>query len=221
MTQSSSAASAASSSNIRKLIMQMLVGALFGFATMFLLLNGLGREVLRQSGPDGIVAIGVGVIYCLIGLFVGFGTMFPGPGAKLLNVDGEEEILEERHMFSWSSFGMILIGIVPIALALAAPKVGMISTGAAAIILAISVLGQIAIGYITRNDADEFAQKMSSDSAAVFAGVLTTVFGTWAALAHLGYVAMFSGLVFVAGTLALFLLSIFWVTGRQGLLLPK
>jgi hypothetical protein len=221
MTRSTSAAAPAPSGKVRKLIMQMLVGALFGFATMFLLLNGLGKEVLRQSGPDGIAAIGVGVVYCLIGLFVGLGTAFPGPGAKLLNVDGEEEILEERHMFSWSSVAMILIGIAPIALALAAPKVAMISTTAAAIIFVISLIGQIAVAYITRNDADEFAQKMSSDSSVVFAGVLTMVFGTWAALAHLGYVAMFSGLAFVAGTLALFLLAIFWVTGRQGLLLPK
>lgn len=221
MTQSSPAATPASSSPIRKLIMQTLVGALFGFATMFLLLNGLGKEVLRQSGPDGIAAIGVGVVYCLIGLFVGLGTMFPGPGAKLLNVDGEEDILEERHMFSWSSVAMILIGVAPIALALAAPKVALISTGAAAIIFAISLIGQIVIAYLTRNDADEFAQKMSSDSGVVFAGVLTTVFGTWAALAHLGYLPMFSGLAFVAGTLALFLLSIFWVTGRRGLLMPS
>ena len=101
----------------QKLIFQTLTGATFGAAGTFLFLR-FGGEVADFEDPSRLAAAAIGVIYVLMGLFVGVGALAPGAGAKFLNVEDADEILAERKSIGPGAIGALLIGLMLMALAL-------------------------------------------------------------------------------------------------------
>src|SRR3546814_6239008 len=80
----------------RKMALQALIGALAGGGGMFALMWLLDGETLHWQ-PSQIILAGVGLIYVLMGLFVGLGVLAPRAlGQRMLNVADAEEIVEER-----------------------------------------------------------------------------------------------------------------------------
>lgn len=214
-------AAAAPTTNWKKFILQLVVGAIAGAGAMFLaltLFDGIGGATLAG---DAILAIGVGVVYLLMGILVGLGVAFPKPGATMLNVEDESEIREQKGLFGSSALGCILIGASALVLVAATPTFALVTPVTGAILFALCLAGSIAAGVVSRRATDEFGQQLGTESNATFLALFALVFGLWAALAHLGLAAMFSGLAFYAGSLALYLLAVFWVVGRRGLLAPR
>src|SRR3546814_16122315 len=80
----------------RKMALQALIGALAGGGGMFALMWLLDGETLHWQ-PSQIILAGVGLIYVLMGLFVGLGVLAPRAlGQRMLNVADSEEIVKER-----------------------------------------------------------------------------------------------------------------------------
>src|SRR3546814_11947437 len=76
--------------------LQALIGALAGVGGMFALMWLLKGETLDWQ-PSQIILAGVGLIYVLMGLFVGLGVLAPRAfGQRMLNVADVEETVEER-----------------------------------------------------------------------------------------------------------------------------
>ena len=206
----------------RKLIVQILTGAAFGAAGTFLFLQ-YGGEVADFEDPSRLAAAATGIIYALMGLFVGFGAIAPGAGAKFLNVEDADEILAERKSIGPGAVGCLLIGLMLMALALTpgGGRPGALSPDAAVVIAAICVAGLIATSYWIRGRIDEFNRQLGVESSALAMHASILLFGGWAALAHAGYVQWIAPLGLLAGFALLELGAIFWVVGKRGMLVPR
>ena len=214
-------AAVAPKTNWKKFALQVVVGAIAGAGSMLValtLFNGIGGADLEA---DTIIAIGAGVVYLLMGVLVGLGAAFPKPGATMLNVEDESEIREQKGLFGSSALGCILIGASALVLAAATPSFALVTPVTGAILFALCLAGSIGAGVVSRRATDEFGQQLGTESNATFLALFALVFGLWAAFAHLGLAPMFTGLAFYAGSLALYLLAVFWVVGRRGLLAPR
>ncbi len=206
----------------QKLIMQTLTGAVFGAAGTFLFLK-FGGKVADFDDPARLAAAATGIIYTLMGLFVGLGTLAPGAGAKFLNVEDADEILAERKSIGPGAVGCLLIGLLLIALALTpgGGQPGALSQEAAIGIAVACVAGLLGVGWWVRGRVDEFNRQLGVESSALAMHVSLLLFGGWAALAHAGYVQMIAPIGLLAGFALLELGSIFWVVGKRGLLIPR
>jgi hypothetical protein len=139
----------------------------------------------------------------------------------MLNVEDAEEIRDQKGLFGSSAVACILIGASALILVAATPAFALVTPIVGAILFACCLAGSIAAGIVSRRATDEFGKQMGAESNAVFVTLLSLVFASWSALAHLGLATMFTGLGFYGGSLALYLLAVFWVVGRKGLLAPR
>lgn len=206
----------------QKLIFQTLTGATFGAAGTFLFLR-FGGEVADFEDPSRLAAAAIGVIYVLMGLFVGVGALAPGAGAKFLNVEDADEILAERKSIGPGAIGALLIGLMLMALALTpgGGQPGALSPDTALAIAAACLAGLLAVGWWVRGKVDEFNRQMGVESSAIAMNASLLLFGGWAALAHVGYVQWITPLGLLAGFALLELGAIFWVVGKRGMLTPR
>ncbi len=199
---------------------QVAIGAIVGGVSMGLALASIDGLKGATLTPDEAVALGAGVIYSIIGLFVGLGALFPKAGSELLNVEDEEEIRDQRHIFGWGAVAMLLSGLSMLGLVLGSPGFEFLGRAVAAALVAACVAGIACVGYITRNDSDEFGKRLSRDSGQVTLVLTAALFGGWAVLSHLGYVPMFTALGFLGGGLLIYLVAIFFVVAKAGLIRP-
>ena len=206
----------------QKLIVQTLTGAAFGAAGTFLFLQ-FGGKVADFDDPSRLAAAATGIIYLLMGLFVGLGALAPGTGAKFLNVEDADEILAERKSIGPGAVGCLLIGLLLMVLALTpgGGSPGALSPEMAIAIAAACMLGLLLVGWWVRGKIDEFNQQLGIEASALAMHVSLLLFGGWAALAHVGYVQWITPLGLLAGFALLELGAIFWVVGKRGLLVPR
>jgi membrane associated rhomboid family serine protease len=206
----------------QKLIVQTLTGAAFGAAGTFLFLR-FGGKVADFDDPSRLAAAATGIIYALMGLFVGLGAIVPGAGAKFLNVEDADEILAERKSIGPGAIGCLLIGLLLMALSLTpgGGSPGGLSPDAAMAIAAVCVGGLLLVGWWVRGKIDEFNQRLGIEASALAMHLSLLLFGGWAALAHVGYVQWITPLGLLAGFALLELGAIFWVVGKRGLLVPR
>ena len=206
----------------QKLIFQTLTGAAFGAAGTFLFLQ-YGGTVADFEDPSRLAAAAAGIIYVLMGLFVGVGALVPGAGAKFLNVEDADEILAERKSIGPGAIGALLIGLMLMALALTpgGDKPGALSPYTALAIAAACLAGLLVVGWWIRGKVDEFNRQMGVESSAMAMNASLLLFGGWAALAHVGYVQWIPPLGLLAGLALLELGAIFWVVGKRGMLVPR
>ena len=206
----------------KKLIVLTVSGAAFGAAGTFLFLQ-YGGKVADFEDPARLAAAATGIIYVLMGLFVGIGALVPGAGAKFLNVEDADEILAERKSIGPGAIGALLIGLLLMALALTSGggQPGALSPDTALAIAAACLAGMIAVGWWVRGKVDELNRQMGIESSAIAMNASLLLFGGWAALAHVGYVQWIPPLGLLAGLALLELGAIFWVVGKRGMLVPR
>ena len=207
----------------RKLVLQLVVGAVAGAATTFAVLSALDGSGFSLDDPSRMAALLTALIFLLMGLFVGLGTAAPGPGARLLNVEDEDEIRDQRRLLGRSSVVIILIGAIMLTLALAgsANWEGFIPPRAAAAIGGVCLVGVIALSWAGRKDTDELLRSMSLEASAWAMYACLLIFTIWGSLAHLGLVAWISPLGLISTLMLVNLVAIYVVTARRGMLRPR
>ncbi|QNM83180.1 hypothetical protein H8M03_02150 [Sphingomonas sabuli] len=214
------ARSAANPPKYRKLILQlvsgMIVGALAGYF-VFAWLDGQGT--MFEDGSRAF-AIGVGLVYSLMGLVVALGLIAPGPGAHLLNVEDATEIVEQRGILWPSAIASLLIGLALLVLGVGGEG-AMIEPIPAFLLAAVGLGGATAITVATRDRNDEMMRAVSRDSSVLSLTLGGILLSLWGGLAHLGLASWIEPLGLVAGIYALLFFSVLLVAGRRGLLMPR
>ncbi len=223
MTTHLETAAPAGRSKTRKMLIQMAIGAIAGASVTYALLAIVEKSGFDMDDPARLAGLAAGIVFALMGLIVGIGTLAPRPGAHLLNVEDADELREQRRPLSRSSLVMLLIGGAMIALALAAAggAAGKQTREVAAIAVVVAIVGVGGLSIASRGQQDELIQAVGTEAAAAAMYAVLTIFGVWAALAHLGYLAWIEPLGLLAVLLAVQLAAAFWVSGRRGLLRPR
>ena len=205
---------------MRKMMLQMLVGAVVGAATTLLFLNFVVEPYIDLDMPENLIAIATGVIYALVGLSILIGMAVPRAGASYLNVEDADELREEGGKLWPASLVMVLTGAFLMILPLSGETALMSrQTGLMAALLC---LAGIAIGgWVSAKRYDELMRRLGLEAASLTLQLGLLAIGVWAALAHLGYTAWASPLVLISGFALLQLFVSFVVVGRHGLLKPR
>ena len=221
MNQSS--AGAVPKSALRKLVLQMLVGAASGAAVTFLALRFFGSSGLDLHDPSRASALGIGLVFLVMGAFVLIGVALPGAGSRLLNVEDAEELREQRGALWPSAIVIMAIGGLMGALALAGGSdwAGMISRQTAAVVLAVVLVAATILSIMVNKGHDELMRSVAQEGAAWGFYASMAIFVVWGGLAHLGYVAWITPLGMVSALMAIMLLAVFIVCGVRGLLMPR
>lgn len=197
---------------------RMLVGAVFGAAATGLALVLLQGLVRKSHDPGTMLGLAAGLSYIFIGLLVGLGTLAPAAGARFLNVEDAEEIIEQRPSIGPGAIATVLIGLFLLILAFAPALTASVNPAFLALAALGCLAGAILIGFITRGRADELSRQVSLEASALALHISLVVVGVWAALARLGYAGWTSPLGLVSGLALLELVAIFWILGKRGLM---
>jgi hypothetical protein len=205
--------------NYRKLLIQLVVGAVFG-AVMGLGISALLLPQLEiENGVGAFALAGVGLMYTVMGLFVALGLMFPSVGAKVLNVADREDLADQRALLTGSAVCCIALGLALLMLALSGPQ-GQISGALAAGALAFAFVLSAVITVFQWKLYDELMRGISMEASAFMAAILVPAIALWAVLTHLGQAGPIDPLGLIALLAGSMLLGSFMAAGRRGLLLP-
>jgi hypothetical protein len=200
--------------------LRVAIGAVAGAVTTIAFMELVGKQRLDSGEPGVIVAIVAGLIYALLGVGVGLGALAPRQGAVFLNVEDAEELREQRRSLVPSAIACVLGGAFLLLLALAPVEQGgdltLWATGAGACLLA-----SLAVTVATRDRVDELMRQVSLESASLTLHLALTGLSVWAMLAHLGYVAWVTPLSLIGGLSILYLVAVFWVAGRKGMMTSR
>ena len=206
----------------RKMALQALIGALAGGGGMFALMWLLKGETLDWQ-PSQIILAGVGLIYVLMGLFVGLGVLAPRAfGQRMLNVADAEEIVEERANMGSSALSCILIGSALALLAYATVDGANAPVTAATafwLVLALLAIGSAIMLPMWRN-FDELWRQLTIDASAIAGNILLAICVIWGGGAAAGLVAGPHPLDLVSAAFGIFLLATFIAVGRRGMMTP-
>lgn len=201
----------------RKLIFQLVSGGIVGGLASYF---GLGVLDADEMSPDQIIVGGVGLIYSLMGLIVGFGLMAPKLGSNMLNVEDADEIREQRRILTGSMICMVAFGGALIGLALAGPGETISPMiGFGGLLAALALL--IVISIRDWKYYDEMLWDVSRDAGNLAFCGIGGVLLLWASAAWLGLATAPTPLTLVALVSGGFLLSIFVASARKGLLRPR
>ncbi len=207
------------SPNYRKLLLRLLAGAVFGSIVGFSASSFL-KPMLSMGAVGGSFALaGVGLIYAMMGLFVGVGSIFPTMGARLLNVADRDDLDDQRAMLIGSAASTFVLGAGLILLALSGPQ------GAVPGVLAVSALAfgmvlMTAVAIAQWRLYDELMRGVSLEGAGYMAAIIFPVQTMWAALAHIGSAPPIEPLGLIAVLAGSVLAGMLIAVGRRGLLLP-
>lgn len=201
----------------RKLIFQLVFGGLIGGLAGYF---GLGVLGAQNMAADQLIVSGIGLVYLLMGLVVGFGLMAPKLGSNILNVDDADEIRDQRRILTGSTICMIALGGALMLLPMAGPGRSLSSLiGFGGLLAALVILTVISIR--DWKYYDEMMLQLSRDAGNIaFCGIGGTVL-IWASAASTGLIAAPTPLALVAIISGGFLLAIFVASGRRGLLVPR
>ena len=201
-----------------KMALQAAIGGVVGFVSVyFLMRSSLMDGVLREPGALALAA--VALVYLLIGLFVGLGSLNSGVGAKVLNVADAEEIEYQRAVLLGSAAVFIALGGSALLVVIAAVN-GVVPPILAAAGLITALFLAVAITLLQWRRYDELTRAVSAESSSISLAVLGIVLIGWALLAEFGQGAQLDPLGVIALLLATTLASTFLVAGRRGMLHP-
>ncbi|TAD76274.1 MAG: hypothetical protein EAY70_09770 [Sphingomonadales bacterium] len=202
---------------VRKVLVPALIGGVVGFAAASGMLRFIDSETVGGLGISGTIAALVGVLYVVIGASIALGTASPQLGARFLNVEDADELREQKQVLTLSGTAMGVWGASLLALALAAPD-GPLPHGIA---LAIGA-GGLVIGCLLSvpiyRACDELMRMANLEAGAITYGLVLLVVGTWAMLAHLGYIAGPAPIDLLTLFYVLVLVASFIAVGRRGML---
>lgn len=205
---------------VRKLLIPALIGGVVGFATATGVLRLMGGDALGDFDGSAIVAALIGALYLVIGASVGLGAASPKVGARFLNVEDAEELIEQKRMLTLSGVAMALWGASLVALALAAPLGPLPQAVALALGAGGLVIGSVLSLSIYRA-CDELMRAVNLEAGALSSALVMLVAGGWAMLAHLGFAAAPSPLDLLSLFYVLMMVASFIVVGRRGMLAPR
>lgn len=214
---------AAAPSKTRKLIVQLVAGALTGGLVTYGVLTTLGDTGFDIDDPARAVALVTGLILAIIGAMVGFGLAAPRIGAELLNVEDAEELKEQARPLRQGALLFLFGGLGLVALAVTAVDgaPGVLSVQAGAIITGLCFAAAAVIGYLNRNVSDELMRQLGREASALSMSIVTVIALVWGPLAYLGFAPWISPLGAIAGLFAVQLLAVFAVCAKRGLLAPR
>lgn len=204
----------------RKMGILAAIGGVFGFfvggAVARSFKDGGSLEGIAGSEPALLVAL----LYVVIGVFVGVGSMFPKVGAATLNVEDADEVREQAELLRLSSVGTILFGVSLGAIAIGGEG-GMLTAPVAALIGFLAFVAAMATSISSMRHADEFMREIMREAGAVSYYIAFIVLGGWAAAAHLGYAPTPSAIHLMAALWGAPLIASYWVIGRRGMMYPR
>lgn len=206
-------------STSRKVVLQLLAGGVVG-ALVSLGLASLLPDLKESVEPGAAALLAIGLIFALMGLFVGLGVAIPGIGTNVLNVADREDLADQRAILTGSAVCCIALGLAMALLALSGPE-GPVSGLLAFWALAGSFVLATAITAFQWRLYDELMRGVSLEASAWMAGIAFPGITLWAALAHIGKAAPIDPLGLIAAMAGSMLLGSFLVTGRRGLLVPR
>ena len=201
----------------RKLIFQLVFGGLIGGLAGYF---GLGVLDTETMAADQVIVSGVGLVYLLMGLVVGFGLAAPKLGSNILNVEDAEEIRDQRRILTGSAICMVALGIALIVLPMAGPGNQMSPlVGFGGLIAALVILTVISIR--DWKYYDEMMLQLSRDAGNLAFGGIGGVLLIWASAAWVELAPAPTPLELVAIISGGFLMAIFVASARRGLLRPR
>lgn len=205
--------------NYRKLAIQLIAGAVVG-AAMGAALSLTLPELERTAGAGAFALAAVGLLYLAMGLFVGLGLLFPGIGAKVLNVADQDDLADQRAILIGSAVSCTVLGAALMLLAFSGPQ-GLVPGALAVSALAFALVLLAAVTVLQWRLYDELLRGVSLEASAIMAGLLMPGLSLWAGLIHIGHAAAFDPLGLIALLMGAMLLATFIAAGRRGLLLPQ
>ncbi len=203
---------------LAKAALQGVFGGIVGYASARFF---LGQLELEKIGIDAMLLVSVGLIYAIIGIFIGAGLLAPKlVGARLLNVEDAEELTEQRRILTGSSICMVAIGGALIMLAISGPG-GYLPpvAGFAAIVASVAVAL-----IITLRDwkyYDELTLRVTLEASYLAFAVFCLIIWLWCSGAWVGWIAAPGPLAIMALISGLYLLAIFIVAGKRGMMTPR
>lgn len=204
----------------RKLAVSTGIGAVVGFFGSMGLLKLVDSGMLGALNNSREIAALFGMLYIVTGGFVGIGVVSPNIGAKFLNVEDPEELMEQRKMLSYSAGSMVLMGMLLMLLAFAQP----IGPVPAAVAMGATVFTFFAVwwmGHLQQKHMDEMMRQVGYECASTAFYLVMFFGGGWAMLAHLEYTAGPAMLDWLTMFASFLLIAAFWVCGKRGLLKPR
>lgn len=205
----------------KKTLLSALYGAIFGGAFVTALMGAGGADLLRAMDGSRAALAAIGLVYLLIGVMIGLGLMAPRAGAKVLNVEDAEELVDERPKLFRSTLYMAVLGLALILLAAArAPGLveGLVPPFVAlAAVLLLFLLSFASVFWM--GVYDELDRQMGTEGAAWAFLLAAGVLFPWAALDALGWnlrLRPFDVLTVLAVAL---LAGSFLAVGRRGMLM--
>lgn len=213
----------AARSKMRKLVIQLVTGALIGALGTFALLTALGQGGFDIDDPARALALLTGLVFALVGAMVGLGLVAPTIGSQLLNVEDADELREQARPLRQGSIVMVLAGVGLMALAVTgvdgAP--GVLSPTAGAAIAGLCFVATVLLSFRNRNGSDELMRAVGREASAFAMSVVMLIALVWATLATLGFVPWVSPLGLLAGLFAVQFFAVFAVCAKRGLLMPR
>ncbi len=203
--------------NWTKPVLSGLIGAIAGYLAITGYMELGGGAELAQVNPMRLVLSCVGMVYLAMGLFAGLGTLVPRVGAKLLNVAGSEDLLDQRALLLGGSVSSGVIGAALMLLAASGPG-GSVPDEMALGSLAFALLFSIAITVLQWRHYDELMRQVSWEGSAFGLALLSPALVAWAALAHLGWSAALDPLGVIALLTSALLIGTLIAAGRRGML---
>lgn len=211
----------------RKMAMQAAIGAAAGAGGMF---AGL-QLVEGQGGFDwtgsSIILFGIGLVYALMGVFVGIGTVAPRLfSQRLLNVADAEEVVEERANMAGSAVGCLILGaaVMLLAHAAAADAAGgaaLVTPALAFCILLTVLVGFTAISVWMWRGFDELWRQLTVEISAITGNLLLLIAIIWGAAAAVGLAAGPHPLDLVSIAFGSLLFACFAGAGWRGMMAPR
>lgn len=202
---------------LKKTFFVLGLGGASGFVGAMLVIQLFESGSLPDLGASVEIAALAGLVYLLTAIAVVIGVVSPKAGASFLNVEDAEELREQRGMLAYSVIGMGGAGIALIVVALAGTEGVIEPTVALGIYIALSVIA-VWVSLKSWKLQDELMRAVGNETAALSYYLLLGVGGTWALLAHLGYIAAPKPLDWLTMFWALLLLAAFIVIGRRGMM---
>jgi hypothetical protein len=201
-----------------KIILQMIVGAAFGFTAMLALdrLVGLGR-LFDSMTRTSIVTITLAMLFGLIGLV----ALITSSSRKIFmfNQTNSEADVNDfdamRPLLFWSAICIFLYSAILILLAMA-NNAG-VSQPMSFWAIAGLMVGQSAISLHLWNRYDELYRDVTKDSCAVAFAVIEFGLFIWAAATICGLGVDFDPLAVIVAITAVYWTSAIWFTVKRGM----
>jgi O-antigen/teichoic acid export membrane protein len=173
-----------------------------------------------EPDPSRLVAFMVALVYGATALLVLAGLVNPRIGARFLNVEDADELIEQRRQLVLSALSMLSIAGILLALAFAAPA-GPLPREAA---LGAAMLGFVVLAALSarvRGMLDELMRAVSQEATVWGFHLLAVGGGVWSVAAHLGYAPAPQPLDFITAAAAALLVGAFIAVGKRGMLAPR